>query len=105
MSCNNGGNCAPQAQIFQEKINGNFSSITATVWTADPGHYIQGTFEIFNSASSPGVATGTVNAVTFTVPTGYTVGRSVQSPTTFSIAATTGIAGSYCITLYKRVLP
>lgn len=107
MGCSSSNNCAPQPQLFQECINGNFSDTAATVWSAPPGHYIEGTFEIYNSASSSGDATGSVNggAVDFTVPSGYTIGGSAENPTVFSITAATGVNGSYCITLYKKVLP
>ena len=111
MSCN-GGACAPGPFMFQECIEGNFNaidgSINTLVWSGAPGHYTQGTVKLFNSAASLAVATGTAAgptpAVVVTANPGFTIGASVQTPTGFTIAAATGSSGSYCITLYKRVL-
>ncbi|WP_223701155.1 S-Ena type endospore appendage [Sutcliffiella deserti] len=106
MCCNN-SNCAPQAQLFQESISGNFlgTGTIVTVWSADAGQYSQGTFSLFNSASSATGATGTINGTEIIVADpGTTVSQSVSTPTSFAITAATGDNGTYCITLYKRVL-
>ncbi|WP_404349648.1 hypothetical protein LG311_03405 [Sutcliffiella horikoshii] len=106
MCCNN-SNCAPQAQLFQECISGNFlgTGTIVTVWSAAAGQYSQGTFSLFNSAASTTAATGTINATeTIVADPGTTVSQSVSTPTAFAITAATGDNGSYCITLYKRVL-
>ncbi|MFA9456771.1 S-Ena type endospore appendage [Halalkalibacter sp. AB-rgal2] len=110
MSCS-GGACAPSGFMFQECISGNFNatdaSIDTLVWTSDPGHYTQGTFQVFNSAASAAVVTGTVagaQPATITADPGFTISSSVQGPTGFTIEAATGTSGTYCITLYKRVL-
>ncbi|TYS67651.1 hypothetical protein FZC76_13835 [Sutcliffiella horikoshii] len=106
MCCNN-SNCAPQAQLFQECISGNFlgTGTIVTVWSAAAGQYSQGTFSLFNSASSATNATGTINGATEIIAApGSTVSQSVSTPTAFAITAATGDNGTYCITLYKRVL-
>ncbi|MFD9628970.1 S-Ena type endospore appendage [Peribacillus muralis] len=104
-------NCCPPAQIFQESICGNFNGTGAavTVWSAPAGAYFSGTFEIFNSASSP-TATP-VTATTTSTPAGAlsaTPGnsdaQSVDQPIDFAINAPIGATGKFCITLYKRVL-
>lgn len=105
------GACCPPATIIKEEICGNFNGpfVDVTVWSAPPGDYIQGTFQIFNSAAS----TGEVLAVGAATPPidlratpGNTVSQSVSNPTNFviTITADTGESGTYCITLYKRVL-
>jgi len=108
------GICSPPAQIFQESICGNFNNATAaatttTVWSAPAGAYFSGTFEIFNSASSP--AATPVTATMTSVPAGAlsaTAGnsdtQSVDQPTDFAITVPAGASGKFCITLYKRVL-
>lgn len=106
MCCNN-SSCAPQAQLFQETISGNYLGTGApvTIWSAAAGQYSQGTFSLFNSAASTSVATGAINVTTeIEADPGTTVSQSVSTPTSFSIEAATGDNGSYCITLYKRVL-
>ncbi|WP_148359646.1 S-Ena type endospore appendage [Peribacillus simplex] len=101
--------CCPPAQMFQEKICGNFNGTGAdqTVWAAPPGDYFEGTFQIFNSASSTGTVTGTINPGAIAVgpvPPGSTFSVAATNPTSFTIAADVGESGTYCITLYKRVL-
>lgn len=109
--CNsfNGGGCCPPAQVFQEKICGNFNGPLAgvDVWTAPPGAYFSGTFELFNSASSPATVTATGDstpAIALSAAPGNTDSQTVNQPTTFTLTAAAGDNGSYCITLYKRVL-
>ncbi|MBD8133944.1 hypothetical protein IFR10_00145 [Bacillus sp. CFBP 13597] len=102
------GSCCPPALVFQEKICGNFNGpLGVEVWSAPAGVYSSGTFEIFNSASS----TATVTATGTSTPTialsaapGNTDSQSVNQPTSFTITASTGDSGTYCINLYKRVL-
>lgn len=103
--------CCPSGQIFQEQICGNFyggtEGETQIVWQAPVGDFFEGTFEIFNSASSPGDATGTVNPGGVTVgpvPPGFSMAQTVLNPTDFTITAPAGVNGKFCITLYKRVL-
>ncbi|MFP3886468.1 S-Ena type endospore appendage [Priestia filamentosa] len=108
------GGLAPPAQMFQESLCGNFNNptaaaVTTTVWTAPAGAYFSGTFEIFNSASSP-VATP-VTATTSSVPvgalsatSGNSASQSVDQPTDFEITVPPGANGKFGITLYKRVL-
>ncbi|OJD74832.1 S-Ena type endospore appendage [Bacillus paramycoides] len=106
------GNCCPPAKIFQEKICGNFSATTAevtqTVWSAPAGDFFEGTFEIFNSATSAAPVTGTITSTpatpALTVPVGFSVSATALRPTAFSIAAPAGTNGKFCITLYKHVL-
>ncbi|MEH6985204.1 S-Ena type endospore appendage [Priestia megaterium] len=114
--CNsfNGGGCCPPAQMFQETICGNFNNATAaatttTVWTAPAGAYFAGTFEIFNSASSP-IATPVTATMTSTpagalsATSGNADTQSVDQPTDFAITVPAGASGKYSINLYKRVL-
>ncbi|MBU4643201.1 S-Ena type endospore appendage [Bacillus toyonensis] len=104
--------CCPPAQIFQEKICGNFrattAAVTQVVWTAPAGDFFEGTFEIFNSATSATPVTGTVTSTpvtpVLTVPVGFSVSATALRPTAFSITAPIGTHGTYCITLYKHVL-
>ncbi|MGG3573429.1 S-Ena type endospore appendage [Bacillus gobiensis] len=103
------GACCPPAQMFQESICGNFNGpLTAEeVWSAPAGSYFAGTFEIFNSGSSTGTVTaaGTATpAIALSADPGNTDSQSVNNPTTFTITAAVGDSGTYCITLYKRVL-
>lgn len=100
---------SPSNQFFQETISGNFNG-TGTpleVWSAPAGSYFSGTFQIFNSAASPGTVTGTVTSTpagALSAPPGNTSTQSVDQPTDFTITAAAGDSGTYCITLYKRVL-
>ncbi|RFA33406.1 hypothetical protein CAI16_14765 [Virgibacillus dokdonensis] len=102
------GACCPPAQILKEEICGNFNgALTEPVWSAPAGSYIAGTFQVFNSASSPATvtATGTATpAIALSAAPGNTDSQSVNNPTNFSITAADGDNGTYCITLYKRVL-
>jgi hypothetical protein len=109
--CNSQGSeaCCPPAQVFQEKICGNFNGPLAgvEVWSAPAGAYFSGTFELFNSASSPATVTATgasTPAIALTAAPGNTDSQSVNQPTSFTITAGAGDNGTYCITLYKRVL-
>ncbi|MFE0625317.1 S-Ena type endospore appendage [Priestia aryabhattai] len=112
--CNsfNGGGCCPPAQMFQESICSNFNNATGTatttVWTAPAGAYFSGTFEIFNSASSPDAVTATINPLsplgTLDADPGNSNTASVNQPTAFAITIPAGASGKYCINLYKRVL-
>ncbi|MDN4866218.1 S-Ena type endospore appendage [Priestia megaterium] len=106
--CNSfNGSCCPPAQMFQESICGNFNNATVgptttTVWTAPAGAYFSGTFELFNSASSPGTVTATAPALSATP--GNSDSASIDQPTTFEIIVPAGASGKFCINLYKRVL-
>ncbi|MEB9626167.1 hypothetical protein P4J20_31090 [Bacillus cereus] len=103
--------CCPAPQIIQEKICGNFSTTTdpISVWTATDNSYISGTFEVFNSDSTPGNATFDVvaNPDVGPIPVlpGTTMSVSVRRPTGLIVhAPLAGASGTYCLTLYKRVL-
>ncbi|MED3324565.1 hypothetical protein P4377_24385 [Bacillus thuringiensis] len=105
----NSGNCSPPAQIMQEQITGNFNGPLAviSVWSAPAGAYFSGTFEIFNSASSPGTVTGggtSTPTIALSATPGNADSQSVNQPTDFTITAGAGDTGTYCITLYKRIL-
>ncbi|MFE4035511.1 S-Ena type endospore appendage [Priestia sp. YIM B13491] len=100
--------------MFQETICGNFNNstgaaTTTTVWSAPPGAYFSGTFEVFNSASSP-IATPVTATMTSTpagalsATSGNSDTQSVDQPTDFAITVPPGASGKYCINLYKRVL-
>ncbi|WP_027954010.1 S-Ena type endospore appendage [Halobacillus kuroshimensis] len=104
--CQSHSACCPQAQIIQEKICGNFNGVLADpVWTAPAGSYISGTFQIFNSASSAGPVTGAITPTgALSALPGNTDSVSVNNPTAFAITSVVGDSGTYCITLYKRVL-
>ncbi|MFL0499072.1 S-Ena type endospore appendage [Priestia megaterium] len=106
--CNN-ESCSPSAQIFQESISGNFNGTGAAVivWSAPAGAYFSGTFEIFNSASSPTTVTATMTSTpagALSASPGNSDTQSVDQPTDFTITAGVGDTGKYCINLYKRVL-
>lgn len=109
---NNGdGNCCPPAQMFQEKICGNFNGTGADqiVWQAPAGDFFEGTFELFNSASSTATVTGTIAGTVVPgtvgpVPAGSTFSVTAINPNTFTISASVATSGTYCIILYKRVL-
>ncbi|MFD9628969.1 S-Ena type endospore appendage [Peribacillus muralis] len=104
---NASGGCCPSGQMFQEKICGNFNGpLTAeAVWTAPAGAYFSGTFEIFNSASSPTAVTATITPLgALSAAPGNSDTQSVDQPTAFAITAAAGSSGKFCITLYKRVL-
>ncbi|WP_308168340.1 S-Ena type endospore appendage [Bacillus toyonensis] len=113
--------CCPPAQNFQEKICGNFNSgatgvVNQIVWTAPAGDFFEGTFEIFNSATSAAAVTGIITSsnptpppATITtnlgpVPSGFSVSATISRPISFGITAPIGTNGTYCITLYKHVL-
>ncbi len=105
----NDGNCCPPPQVFQEKICGNFNGALAAeeVWSAPAGAYFAGTFEIFNSASSTGTVTAAGTAtpvIALSATPGNSDSQSVNTPTNFTITAAAGNSGTWCITLYKRVL-
>jgi hypothetical protein len=113
--CGSNGSCCPSAQLFQEQICGNFNNlgvgvVDEVVFNAPLGDYFEGTFQIFNSASSSGIVTGTVNTSVGPsvgvgpVPPGNTFASAVRNPTSFSLSIPAGASGTYCITLYKRVL-
>lgn len=118
MCCSNGSNagCCPPAQLFQEQICGNFNGATTgvtdlVVFSAPVGDFFEGTFEIFNSAASVASVTGTVNSAGIPattpigpVPPGNTLAVAVRNPISFSISIPAGTNGTYCISLYKRVL-
>jgi len=116
---NFGSACCPPAHIFQEQICGNFSNIGSTtplvlsLFTSPVGDYFEGTFQLFNSAASPTTVSGTVTSSITTPPTITTIGPvppgttftvAVKNPTDFGISASAGVSGTYCITLYKRIL-
>ncbi|MCM3717347.1 S-Ena type endospore appendage [Fictibacillus phosphorivorans] len=99
----------PQAQYFQEKISGNFNggADPIEVWSAPAGSYFSGTFQVFNSAASPGTVTATTTSTpagALSAAPGNTASQSVNQPTDFTITAAAGDSGTYCIILYKRVL-
>jgi hypothetical protein len=78
------------------------------VWSAPNGAYFAGTFQIFNSNASTGTVTaaGTANPpIVLSAAPGNTDSQSVNQPTLFTITAAAGDSGTYCIILYKRVLP
>jgi hypothetical protein len=107
--CGSTGGCCPPAQMFQEQICGNFNGpLTGVeVWSAPAGAYFSGTFQLFNSASSTATVTATGTAtppITISAAQGNTDSQSVNNPTSFTISAVLGDSGTYCITLYKRVL-
>lgn len=110
--CNDNA-CCPNARIFQEKICGNFTgadpATPLSVWIAPTGSYFAGTFEIFNSGSSPSAIIGTVTTPTPGGNLGALPGNSdaasLNSPTEFTITAGAGHSGTFCITLYKRIIP
>lgn len=113
MCGSNGSNnaCCPPAVIMKEEICGNFSGLNAAteVWSAPLGDYIQGTFQIFNSAASAGlgpvVGGGVADPVILlSAEPGNTDSQSVGNPTSFTITSALGDSGTWCITLYKRVL-
>ncbi|MGG5795838.1 S-Ena type endospore appendage [Bacillus cereus] len=101
--------CCPPAQLFQEKICGNFGpNNSVVVWTAfDVDDYVQGTFEIFNSASSTGNAailiTGVQSSFTTATPPGFSRAFSARLPIAFQIGSPSNTSGTFCITLYKRI--
>ncbi|WP_186445869.1 hypothetical protein [Paenibacillus cremeus] len=101
---------SPSTQVFQEKICGNFlGTAISTVFTAPAGDYFEGTFEIFNSATSSAFVSGTITStegpVTTVgpVPPGFSIAAAVKNPISFVIDAPSGVNGTFCITLYKRV--
>ncbi|MGQ7307799.1 S-Ena type endospore appendage [Bacillus cereus] len=105
----NSNSCCPPAQTFQEKICGNFNGDGATtqVWSAPTGGYLSGTFELFNASSSTSKVNGQIVGNppgSLTAIPGYTISQSSNAPTSFSIEAPVGTSGTYCITLYRRVL-
>ena len=93
-------------KLVQEEICGNFLSGTQTVWEAPSGQYMEGTFQIFNSADNTANVEGTVSgspSVTFPpIPPGFTINRSVTLPTAFTISAPRA-SGNYCIKLFKSI--
>ncbi|MHC2836291.1 S-Ena type endospore appendage [Bacillus sp. F9_6S_D1_P_5] len=101
--------CCPPAQLFQEKICGNFGpNNTVVVWSAgEVDDYVQGTFEVFNSASSTenvGIAvTGVQGSFTAETPPGFSRAISARFPITFQIGSLSNTSGTFCITLYKRI--
>ncbi|KHE72973.1 S-Ena type endospore appendage [Halobacillus sp. BBL2006] len=102
--------CCPSGQIFQEQLCGNFNGgidgQEQIVWQAPVGDYFEGTFEIFNSASSTADVTGTITptGTVGPIPPGFSMSVSALNPTAFTITAPAGTSGKFCITLYKRVL-
>lgn len=106
------GGCCPPAQIVKEKICGNLNNnsettFSQTIWISPPGDYIQGNFQVFNSAASTGNIAPSVNGLLVPLTTatpGNTVGRTVMNPTSFNVTLEPGSSGTYCMTLYKRVL-
>ncbi|EEK78179.1 hypothetical protein COE58_03520 [Bacillus cereus] len=101
--------CCPPPQIFQEKICGNFGpNNTVVVWTAgEVDDYVQGTFEVFNSASSTGGMGAVIESVqgsfVFATPPGFSKSTSISLPTTFKIGSPPSTSGTFCITLYKQI--
>lgn len=116
MCGSNGSNpCCPTAQLFQEKICGNFTAPlgSAVVWSVgDVTDYIQGTFEIFLSSGTLAEGTSVITQATGgevlfpAITEGNTVTRSASVPTSLVLSdVNPGDTGRYCITLYKRVFP
>lgn len=109
MSCCDSSSCCPAPEIFQEDFCGNFNGALAAeeVWSAPAGAYIAGTFQLFNSSGSTGTVTAAgaaLPAIALSAAPGNTDSQSVNNPTSFTITAAAGDSGTYCITLYKRVL-
>ncbi|MGN8647351.1 S-Ena type endospore appendage [Gracilibacillus sp. HCP3S3_G5_1] len=101
--------CCPSPEILQEEFCGNFNGALAgeEVWSAPAGEYIAGTFQLFNSASNTEIVTaaGTASpAIALSAAPGNTDTQSVNNPTSFTITSTEGASGTYCITLYRRIL-
>ena len=94
-------------KIIQEEICGNFGPGKQIVWESEPGIYLEGTCQIFNSAQSTEPIKGFVSAnklIPFPpVLPGSTISRSVSSPKSFIIEALEGTNGQYCIILTKIV--
>jgi hypothetical protein len=109
-----GSACCPPAHFFQEQICGNFNGgtggiVNEAVFVASPEDYLEGTFQIFNSAASLSTVNGAVitpqgPAPIGPVPPGNTFTIARRNPELFTITAPGGTSGTYCITLYKRVL-
>ncbi|MBE5108570.1 hypothetical protein IGI01_26000 [Bacillus thuringiensis] len=100
------GDCAPTAQVIQEIICGNINGplTDAEVWSAPPGTYFSGTFELFNSAASLTNITAkgiSSPAIDLSVIPGNTRSQSANQPTGFTVTVAAGDSGSYCIILYK----
>ncbi|MET1179325.1 S-Ena type endospore appendage [Peribacillus simplex] len=105
----NSNSCCPSGEIFKEEFCGNFAGPLAAevVWSAPAGSYIAGTFQLFNANSSTGIVTAAGNAIpliALSATPGNTDTQSVNNPTSFTITAAAGDSGTYCVTLYKRVL-
>lgn len=107
------GSCCPPARIFQEKICGNFNfngtGAPQIVWSAPPGDYFEGTFQVFNSAASPGTVSANIGLIGggglgISIDPGSTVSLAANNPVSLTIFTDAGESGTYCITLYKRVL-
>ncbi|TKC14319.1 S-Ena type endospore appendage [Robertmurraya kyonggiensis] len=94
--------------IIKEEFCGNFTDGEEMVWQAPSNHYLQGTFQVFNSSSSVADVTVSIDAtpsiILPAVRPGFTISRAAINPTSFTINAPPGSNGTYCITLYK-VLP
>ncbi|PEQ68077.1 S-Ena type endospore appendage [Bacillus cereus] len=115
--CEQSRACCPEPQIVTEKICGNFeipstlNPADLVLWTSTPGSdFVSGTFEVYNSTSSPINANVSVTAnppVALTVvPPGNTISVTAIRPTNFGVSGQLGVAGltgTYCITLYKRI--
>ncbi|WP_281657904.1 S-Ena type endospore appendage [Halobacillus sp. Cin3] len=100
-----GSACSPEAQIIQEEISGNINQLLTAepLWEAPEGSYISATFQVFNSALSTGNIV-TAGDVILTALPGNTISESVDNPSIFTVTTLAGVSGTYCITLYKRVL-
>jgi hypothetical protein len=108
------GTCCPPAQINKEKICGNFNNnsdeqLLTEPWAAPLGDYIQGNLQVFNSAVSVGNITGSVGVLGTQnsfgpVRPGNTFSRTFGNPNNLRLAIPPRTSGTYCLTLYKRVL-
>ncbi|MBT2690618.1 hypothetical protein J7I93_20900 [Bacillus sp. ISL-47] len=99
--------CCPPAQVFQEKICGNYSggSVNNPIWSAPAGTYLAGVFQVFNSANSTATPGVRINGQDRIPPLpGQTMSYTVDNPTSLEILGAEGASGTYCIILYRRVL-
>lgn len=94
-------------KVIEEEICGNFGAGVQTVWESMSDYYIEGTFQIYNSAQSSSAVKGFIEASTPVVfpavMPGSTITRSTDSPTAFKINAPLGTHGKYCINLTKAI--
>ncbi|PEQ68079.1 S-Ena type endospore appendage [Bacillus cereus] len=109
--CTSHSVCCSSSEIVQEQVCGNFGPTQGPVivWSANNSEYVSGTFEINNPLSSTGSViidvTSTPDILPYVVLPGVPLSMSVKQPTSFSIdVGTATTSGTYCITLYRRVV-